>query len=71
MAATQKKKTPTVAVIPESDLEAKKKALKTALAQIEKKHGEGSVMRLGDNNCMERRRSERTYHRDLWPRVLG
>ena len=53
MAATQKKKTPTVAVIPESDLEAKKKALKTALAQIEKKHGEGSVMRLGDNNRME------------------
>ena len=53
MATAQKKKTPTVMVSPDSDAEAKKKALKTALSQIEKKHGEGSVMRLGDNTRME------------------
>ena len=30
----------------------KKKALETALAQIEKTYGKGSVMRLGDNPVM-------------------
>ena len=30
----------------------KKKALETALAQIEKTYGKGSVMRLGDNSVM-------------------
>ena len=52
MATTQKKKLDIMAP-PGSDAEAKKKALQTALSQIEKKHGEGSVMRLGDNARME------------------
>jgi RecA/RadA recombinase len=47
--ATAKKQKVDLMVSPESDKEAKAKALKTALAQIEKKHGEGSVMRLGEN----------------------
>ena len=51
--ATAKKKTPDLMVSPDSDKEAKAKALKTAIAQIEKKHGEGSVMRLGQNSHME------------------
>lgn len=53
--ATAKKKPPVseLLVSPDSDKEAKAKALKTALAQIEKKHGEGSVMRLGENTHME------------------
>ena len=51
--ATQKKKAPLIDLPAEGDAEAKKKALKTALSQIEKKHGEGSVMRLGDNSHME------------------
>ena len=33
--------------------ENKKKALETALAQLEKKEGKGIVMRLGDNADME------------------
>ena len=52
MATAQKKKIELMAP-PGSDAEAKKKALKTALSQIEKKHGAGSVMRLGDNTQME------------------
>ncbi len=52
MATAQKKKVD-IMVGPEADAEAKKKALNTALAQIEKKHGAGSVMRLGDNAQME------------------
>ena len=52
MASAPKKKLELM-VSPDSDKEAKKKALSTALAQIEKKHGEGSVMRLGDNTHME------------------
>ena len=52
MATAQKKKIEVMA--PQgSDADAKKKALKTALSQIEKKHGVGSVMRLGDNAQME------------------
>ncbi len=52
--ATAKKKTGVeLMVSPDSDKESKAKALKTALAQIEKKHGEGSVMRLGENSRME------------------
>ena len=52
MAASQKKKLEIMAPVG-SDAEAKRKALQTALSQIEKKHGEGSVMRLGDNARME------------------
>ncbi len=52
--ATAKKKTGVeLMVSPDSDKESKARALKTALAQIEKKHGEGSVMRLGENSRME------------------
>ena len=50
--ATAKKNADLIAP-PGSDAEAKKKALKTALSQIEKKHGTGSIMRLGDNAQME------------------
>ena len=50
--ATAKKKND-APVAPVNDAEAKRKALNTALAQIEKKHGQGSVMRLGDNAQME------------------
>ena len=50
--ATQKKKVEILAP-PGSDAEAKKKALHTALAQIEKMHGDGAVMRLGDSAKME------------------
>ena len=50
--ATAKKKND-APVTPINDAEAKRKALNTALAQIEKKHGQGSVMRLGDNAQME------------------
>ena len=52
MASAPKKKLELL-VSPDSDKDAKKKALKTALASIEKKHGQGSVMRLGDNTHME------------------
>ena len=52
MATAQKKKLDILAP-PGADAEAKKKALNTALSQIEKKHGVGSVMRLGDNVNME------------------
>ena len=51
--ATAKKKNVELMVAPDGDKEAKAKALKTAIAQIEKKHGEGSVMRLGENTHME------------------
>ena len=34
--------------------EAKKDALATALAQIEKQFGKGAVMKLGDNTAMHR-----------------
>ena len=55
---------------------AKKDALATALAQIEKQFGKGAIMKLGDNRqpgagsgagcgwC-----APRTYHRGLWPGV--
>ncbi len=36
-----------------SDKEAKKKALQTALAQLEKDYGAGTVMKLGDSNALE------------------
>jgi recombination protein RecA len=52
MASAQKKKVELMAP-PGSDAEAKKKALSTALSQIEKNYGAGSVMRLGDNASME------------------
>ena len=51
--ATAKKKNIEIMVEPDGDKEAKAKALKTAIAQIEKKHGQGSVMRLGENSHME------------------
>ncbi len=50
--ATAKKPKVELMVAPDSDKESKAKALKTAIAQIEKKHGEGSVMRLGENTHM-------------------
>ena len=50
--ATAKKKNIEISIAPDGDKEAKAKALKTAIAQIEKKHGEGSVMRLGENTHM-------------------
>jgi hypothetical protein len=53
MATAKKTAKVDLMVSPDSDKESKMKALKTAIAQIEKKHGEGSVMRLGDNNRME------------------
>lgn len=48
MAKTTKKAAVTVAV----DEEAKKKALESALTQIEKEFGKGSIMRLGENTQM-------------------
>ncbi len=53
MATTKKKTGVELMVTPESDKDAKAKALRTALSQIQKKHGEGSVMRLGENTHME------------------
>lgn len=44
-----KKKAPVESAAPASD---KKKALETALAQIEKNYGKGAVMRLGDNSAI-------------------
>ena len=41
-----KKKTTVAPAAPASD---KKKALETAMAQIERAYGKGSIMRLGDN----------------------
>ena len=41
-----KKKSVVESAAPASD---KKKALETAMAQIEKAYGKGSIMRLGDN----------------------
>ena len=42
----EKKKTP---ITPVGQAEDKKKALETALAQIEKNFGKGAIMRLGDD----------------------
>ena len=53
MATAKKTAKVDLMVSPDSDKESKMKALKTAIAQIEKKHGEGSVMRLGENTHME------------------
>lgn len=52
MASAPKKKIELM-VSPDSDKAAKKKALSTALSQIDKKYGEGTVMRLGKNAHME------------------
>ena len=49
--ATAKKKTE---MIPrDSDKEAKKKALNTAIAQLERDFGAGSIMKLGENSALE------------------
>ncbi len=49
--ATAKKK---IEMIPrDSDKEAKQKALKTAIAQLEKDFGQGTIMKLGQNSNME------------------
>ena len=49
--ATAKKK---IDMIPrDSDKEAKQKALKTAIAQLEKDFGQGTIMKLGENSHME------------------
>ena len=47
MAKTEKKKD---AVVRQSDPEAKKKALDTAIAYIEKEYGAGTVMKLGQKS---------------------
>ena len=48
--ATAKKK---IDMIPrDSDKEAKKKALNTAIAQLEKDFGQGTIMKLGENTRM-------------------
>lgn len=49
MAKTAKKKE---SAVKASDDEAKKKALESTLLQIEKDHGKGAIMRLGDNKAM-------------------
>ena len=49
MAKAKKEK---VAVAPATDEEGKKKALNTAISQIEKKFGAGTIMRLGDSTKM-------------------
>ncbi len=41
-----------IEAIPQDDLDARKKALDTAISQITKQYGQGSVMRLGDNASM-------------------
>ena len=62
--------------------EAKKDALATALAQIEKQFGKGAVMKLGDNASMQvdaistgslgldlARRAPRPHHRGVRPGI--
>lgn len=51
MAKAKKAAAPTVA-IPSGDSDAKKKALETAISQIEKEFGKGSIMKLGENAAM-------------------
>ena len=50
--ATKSKKPITPLVTFDADREEKRKALKTAMKQIEKDFGEGSIMKLGDNSRM-------------------
>ena len=50
--ATKSKKPITPLVTYDADREEKRKALKTAMKQIEKDFGEGSIMKLGDNSRM-------------------
>ena len=47
------KKTATAKTTPIDDKEARKKALSTALAQLERDFGTGTVMKLGENTRME------------------
>ncbi|MBO5714922.1 MAG: DNA recombination/repair protein RecA, partial [Clostridia bacterium] len=47
------KKTVTPKTTPIDDKEARKKALNTALAQLERDFGAGTVMKLGENTRME------------------
>ena len=51
--ATKSKKPITPMVAHDADREEKQKALKTALKQIEKEFGEGSIMKLGSNRRMD------------------
>lgn len=51
MATKQSKKN--VAVEVATDKEAKAKALKTAISQLERDYGAGTIMKLGENNRME------------------
>ena len=51
--ATKTKKPITPMVAPDADREEKQKALKTAMKQIEKEFGEGSIMKLGSNRRMD------------------
>ena len=52
MAATKSKKPLTPMVSCDADREEKRKALKTAMKQIEKDFGEGAIMKLGENQHM-------------------
>ena len=76
-----KKALPKVSEI--QDKEDKKRALSTAMAQIEREFGAGAIMKLGENTHMEvqavstgslsrprarhRRSSERKNNRNIWP----
>ena len=80
MAATKKAMTRVTDI---TDREDKRKALNTAMAQIEKEFGAGAIMKLGENSRMEvqavstgslsrhgarnRRRTEGKNSGDIWP----
>jgi len=51
--AKAKKKAEKTAVSSDASLDAKKQALETAILQIEKEYGKGSIMKLGSNPTME------------------
>ena len=53
---------------PEAPLSDKKKALETAISQIEKNFGKGTVMRLGDRPEMN---VEATRSSSVWRRSLS
>lgn len=52
MAKAKKAAAPAAVSIPVGDADAKKKALETAISQIEKEFGKGSIMKLGENSAM-------------------
>ena len=46
------KKTPAAALSPDATPEEKKKALNTAISQIERTYGKGSIIKMGENPRM-------------------